>query len=263
MKMLIFSMEIIEEINENYKIKIEGQQGHAHVLFSPKTKKLEFGENNEMSKYLKENEYQFRKILHNKRHDTFYKGFKLTFAFRDKKDVAAFNDRSKIVVLDKRHNKVDSYVLDEGEKDIYKIFTDGTFLEKKNSGAYAIIIEDIHHNYSVHTEKTDIKGSSQIELCAAIKGIELIKDVDKICIITDSQYVRKGLTEWVMCWKLNGWKTANGENVKNIENWIKFDKLTEGKYIEFHWVKGHSNHFENTLCDIYARESANLPLKNF
>ncbi|WBW99763.1 RNase H family protein [Oceanirhabdus sp. W0125-5] len=56
---------------------------------------------------------------------------------------------------------------------------------------------------------------------------------------------------------MNGWLTANGEKVKDIDNWVKFDKLTEGKYIEFQWVKGHSDHFENTLCDLYAKDAIN------
>lgn len=254
MKMILFVMEIISEIDNNYKIKIDNEAEHSHVQFNPSTKELIFLDNNSLTNYLKTNEYQLRKMLHNKRPNTYFVGFKLKFAFRDKKDVAAFNDRSKIVVLDKRNEISDSYVVDNGIEKIYKIYTDASFLEKKNIGAYALIIEDLNGNYKIYSEKAYESGSSQTELYAAMKGLEILKDIEKIRIVTDSQYVRKGLTEWILYWKLNGWKTVNGETVKNIENWLKFDKLTQGKYIEFQWVKGHSNHFENTLCDMYAKD---------
>ncbi|WP_243156187.1 RNase H family protein [Clostridium sp. C2-6-12] len=64
------------------------------------------------------------------------------------------------------------------------------------------------------------------------------------------------LLEWLPIWKLNNFKTINGESPKNLEKWLMFDGLCNGKYIEFQWVKGHSNHFENSLCDIYAKETA-------
>jgi ribonuclease HI len=77
--------------------------------------------------------------------------------------------------------------------------------------------------------------------------------------VTDSQYVRKGLTEWIINWKLNNWTTANGEKVKNIEYWKRFDRLTDDRYIEFKYVKSHSGHFENTMADLYARDMAKQP----
>lgn len=270
MRMVVFTMEIIDEYYGEYKIKIDHhkeseygvdikelgiEESTTYVQFSPERKQLIFLEDDSLTDYLKENEYQFRKLLHNKRPRSYFVGFKLIFSFRDKKDVAGFNDRSKIVVLDKRGGETDTYVIDEGEKSIHKIYTDGSFLEKQNKGAFALITQDLDGNYEIHTEKVFETGSSQTELMAAMRGLEILKGVEKIRIITDSQYVRKGLTEWIMCWKINGWLTANGEKVKNSENWVKFDKLTEGKYIEFQWVKGHSDHFENTLCDLYAKEA--------
>jgi ribonuclease HI len=86
--------------------------------------------------------------------------------------------------------------------------------------------------------------------------LELLKDEVEIRLITDSQYVRKGLTEWIINWKLNNWKTANGESVKNIKHWKKFDNLSNNKYIEFQYVKAHSQQFENTMADLYARDAA-------
>ncbi|WP_461204905.1 ribonuclease H family protein [Clostridium sp. DL1XJH146] len=246
-------MKIVNMSEDNYTINIIKGEELSQIYFNPYEKKLEFITENNLSSYLQENEYQLRKILHNKRPHTYYVGFELTIALRDEKDVASFNDRSKIVVLDKRNNSINSYVVDEGEKIINEIYIDGSYQDKRKKGAYTIIIKDTKGNYKSYIEESLEIGSSQTELRAAIKGVELLKNTKKIRIITDSQYVRKGLTEWVMCWKLNGWKTANGESVKNINNWKEFDKLTDGKYIEFKWVKAHTDHFENTLCDLYAK----------
>lgn len=259
MKMILFTMEIIDDDNNNYKIKISNDVECSLIEFAPLKKELLFISDNNLTDYLKINEYQLRKMLHNKRIDTYYMGFKVKFVLTDGKDVAAFNDRSKIVVLDKRNNKSNSYAIDESkaEEKIHKIYTDASYLENKKYGGFAFIIEDLDGNYNLYTEKVSGIGSSQAELEAAIKALELLKEIEKIRIITDSQYVRKGLTEWLPIWILNNFKTINGEAPKNIDKWLIFDKACDGKYIEFQWVKAHSNHFENSLCDMYARDVAN------
>lgn len=258
MKMILFIMTIINVEDNNYKIKISNDSESSLIEFNPLKKELHFIDSTNLTYYLKLNEYQLRKMLHNKRIDTYYVGFSVKFVLTDGKDVAAFNDRSKIVVLDKRNNNFQSYAIDEAsaEEKIYKIFTDASYLENKKHGGFAFIIEDLEGNYNLYTEKVKGIGSSQAELEAAIKAIKLLKDIEKIRIITDSQYVRKGLTEWVPIWKVNGFKTINGELPKNIEKWLSFDKVCNEKYIEFQWVKAHSNHFENSLCDMYARDVA-------
>lgn len=258
MKMILFTMEIIDAEDNNYKFKIGNDIEYSLIVFNPIKKELHFISENDLTDYLRTNEYQLRKMLHNKRVDTYFIGFNMKFVLRDGKDVAAFNDRSKIVVLDKRNNNYDSYAIDENkaEEKIYKIYTDASYLENKKRGGFAFIIEDLNGNYNLYTEKVREIGSSQAELEAAINALKILEDVEKIRIVTDSQYVRKGLTEWMPLWKLNGFKTANGEPAKNIEKWLCFDKACDGKYIEFQWVKAHSNHFENSLCDMYARDVA-------
>ncbi|QZY54423.1 ribonuclease H family protein [Crassaminicella profunda] len=256
MNMLVFSMSIIKEQQGSFIIDIFHKKNSTKIMFTPDTKSLVFLEENSISLLLRKNEYQLRKILHNKRKNTFYVGFHLTFALRDEKDMAAFNHPSKIIVLDKRYGNHHSYVVDKGEELIHKIYTDGSFLEKKNTGGFVVLHKNLKGDYQIYTYQSDEKSSSLLELLAAMKGIEILKNEEKIRIITDSRYVRKGLTEWIVNWELNDWYTANGEKVKNIEHWKKFNMLTRNKYIEFEWVKGHSDHFENTVCDLYAKEIA-------
>jgi len=250
-------MEIVAEADDNYRIRITKDGDSALVEFNPYDKELKFCEDNKVSEILQKNEYQFRKILHTKRMESYYVGFELQFSLRSKKDVAAFNDMEKLVILDKRDDELRSYALDNYQvEQMPKIYTDGSFLEEINNGAYALIIKYEDGNYDYYTEEVEVKNSNLIELMAAMRGVELLTDRDRIRIVTDSQYVRKGLTEWIINWKLNDWHTVNGKKVKHIEYWKRFDRLTEGKYIEFEWVKGHSDHFENELCDIFARERA-------
>lgn len=226
------------------------------IAYSPLTKSLVFLENTPFSGYLKNHEHQLRKMLHNKRIDTFFVGFEMYFILWENKDMKQFTDRSKIIVLDRRTSERRIYVSNSADPELTYVYTDGSFLEKKGKGGYVVLIKKPDQNYQLHSYESGKKSSSLIELEAAIKGLEILKDVEKIRIISDSQYVRKGLTEWVPIWELNDWHTVNGEKAKNIGYWKYFNTLSMGKYIEFEWVKAHDNHFENTLCDLYARMQA-------
>jgi ribonuclease HI len=256
MEMLVYQMEIVDRIGRIFRLKIYDENSSVFLTYDLHTRIIGIEESHPISDVLKRNEYQLRKILHNKREDTYFVGFKLTFAIRDKKDVAAFNDRSRIIALDKRGLKPNIYVTDRKDRPIWEAFTDGCFLDKIGQGGYASLIKYPEGNYKIFSFQTNEKSSSLIELLAAIKAVELLAEVDKIRLVTDSQYVRKGLTEWILNWKLNHWMTANGEPVKNREHWEHFDNITEGKLIEFEWIKGHSEHFENDICDLFAREMA-------
>ena len=258
MKIHILNMEIIDEINGTYIINISNKNDFTIVSFLPDKKELDFFDKNELAILLKSNEYQFRKILHNKRKETYYKGFKLKFVLQDKKDVKAFNDKLKIAVIDKTKDEYNYFIIEKGIEPIYKLFTDGSYNERTKTGGYAFLIKGINNNTSLCTGKLKKKSSNLIELIAVIKGLQKLKRIKYVRIISDSQYVKKGITEWVINWKLNNWITANGEKVKYIRYWKRLDKLTEKKYIEFEWIKAHSFHFENMICDYHAKKSANF-----
>ena len=249
-------MEITDEKNGTFFISIQKQEELCHISFNYELKQLIFLGESPLSKLLKKNEYQFRKVLHVKRPETYYKGFKLNFSIWEGKDVAAFNDLSNIVVTEKRNGKNEIFVTAERKKNIYEIYIDGSYLKEKNKGGYAVIVKSPKGEYTLNTFNTKETSSSLIELLAAIRSLEITQTIEEVRIVTDSQYVRKGLTEWVINWKLNDWHTASGKKVKNINHWKKFDALSNNRYIEFNYVKAHSNQFENTMADLYAREMA-------
>jgi ribonuclease HI len=256
MKTYLCQIEITGKENSFFRISVSYENRQTKFSFCPESKELLFEKDDELTDILKEHEYQLRKILHNKRLSTFFIGFKLNIVLKNNQYVIDFNDKSKIVVLDKTKPKTETFVLNKYESNIQKIYTDGCYLEKKQRGAYAVLLKLPEGKYEIISGKIETKSSCTTELIAVIEGLKAIPESRKVRIITDSRYVIKGLTEWINNWKLNEWHTAQGEKVKNKKFWIQFNNLTDNKYIEFEWVKSHSKHFENTLCDKYARETA-------
>ena len=97
-----------------------------------------------------------------------------------------------------------------------------------------------------------------MELLAPIQALKKITKSSKVQIFTDSKYVKSGITEWIHNWKINGWKTANKQSVKNKGLWTELDLLTNEFEISWNWVKAHSTDKLNNEVDLIAREAANL-----
>jgi ribonuclease HI len=138
-----------------------------------------------------------------------------------------------------------------------KIYTDGSCLENPGNGGWAAII-------IINEEKKIISGNqknttnNRMELLAPIEALKTLEINSEIEIITDSKYVKLGITEWINNWKKNGWKTANKKEVKNIELWKELDSLVENFNIKWSWVKGHSTDQLNNEVDLIAKKAANL-----
>ena len=94
--------------------------------------------------------------------------------------------------------------------------------------------------------------NNRMELRAAIEGLRALKSACEVTLTTDSQYVRKGITQWMAGWKRNGWRTAAKKPVKNEDLWRELDELAARHRIEWRWVKGHSGHPENERADTLA-----------
>ncbi|MCF6185577.1 MAG: ribonuclease HI [Bacteroidales bacterium] len=246
-------MKIINSDAGFYDILIFCNQMQTLIKFNPCEKFLVINED-KLGKILQKNEYQLRKILHNKRKNTFYTGFKLNFVLNKNIDAIAFNDLSKLVVYDNRNQFPKIYVKDKYIHNFITVYTDGSYSEKKKICAYVVLVKNSLNKYDIKFGIKQVKNSSLIEMIAVIEGLKEIADEEKIRIVTDSRYVIKGLTEWMYNWKLNDWHTAQGEKVKNIDYWKEYEVLTQNKYLEFEWVKAHNFHFENSICDRYAKE---------
>ncbi len=91
--------------------------------------------------------------------------------------------------------------------------------------------------------------NNRMELTAAIKAIEALPEGTTAELWTDSQYVQKGISEWIKGWKRNGWRTACKTPVKNAELWMLLDELSSKRVIKWNWVKGHAGHEHNERVD--------------
>ena len=94
--------------------------------------------------------------------------------------------------------------------------------------------------------------NNRMELMAAIQGLQSLTEVCEVDLTTDSQYVRKGITEWIGNWKRNGWKTSAKKPVKNADLWQALDEQVTKHRVNWYWVKGHSGHRENEIADELA-----------
>lgn len=253
----LLNLVIEEKSNDFYKIKIIGNDTIAYCYYNPYEKALEITTRNKVGALLEKNFQQFKKMLVNKRMDTFYPGFELPFVIMDNKPVTTYQDRGKIIIYDRSGEEYFFDIQENSNRRLTEAYTDGSYSHQKKKGGYAVLIKDTEDNYNSYTYNSNLHKSSLIELQAAIKAMELLEHKNEYRIITDSVYVVKGITEWLPMWKLNDWLTCNGEKVKNIAFWKQVDQLTKKKYIELKWVKGHSDHFENSICDLLAKEMAN------
>ena len=97
--------------------------------------------------------------------------------------------------------------------------------------------------------------NNRMEMLAVIKALEALKRPSVVVVTTDSQYLMRGITQWIKNWKKRGWKTAENKPVKNQELWTRLDELTSQHTVTWRWVKGHNNHSENERVDQAARRA--------
>ena len=134
------------------------------------------------------------------------------------------------------------------------IFTDGACRGNPGPGGWGALLryngsEKELYGAEAHTT------NNRMELTAAIKAIESVTESCEIDLTTDSQYVQRGVNEWLEGWKAKGWRTSSKKPVKNADLWQELDALLQNHEIRWHWVKGHSGHAENEHADQLANRA--------
>ncbi len=137
--------------------------------------------------------------------------------------------------------------------EVVELFTDGACSGNPGPGGWGVLMR-----YGGH-ERTLCGGenattNNRMELMAAIQGLEALKRPCTVRLYTDSQYVQKGISEWLANWKARGWRTAAKKPVKNEDLWRRLDAATGRHAVSWHWVRGHAGHPENERADALARE---------
>ena len=139
--------------------------------------------------------------------------------------------------------------------DTIEIYTDGGCLGNPGIGAWAFYVPKYTY---FETEAVAETTNNKMELTAAIKSLLWIEKEylsSNVVLYTDSQYVQKGITQWLKKWLLNGWKTSNRKSVLNKDLWKQLHTLNQKITIQWEWVKGHNNNEYNDLCDKFVNES--------
>lgn len=140
------------------------------------------------------------------------------------------------------------------------IFTDGACKGNPGPGGWGALLR-------FGAQEKEIFGgepattNNRMELTAVIEALAALKRSSDVTLHTDSQYVQKGITEWIHGWKARGWKTAARTPVKNADLWRRLDALAGKHKIHWKWVKGHAGHVENERADVLANRGVELVLK--
>jgi ribonuclease HI len=138
-----------------------------------------------------------------------------------------------------------------------KAFTDGACSGNPGPGGWGVVLQAINAGEIV--KERELSGgagettNNQMELMAAISALETLERASTITVVTDSSYVKDGVSTWIHGWKRNGWKTAAKKPVKNVELWQRLDAAQARHNVTWEWVKGHAGHPENERADALAR----------
>jgi ribonuclease HI len=136
-----------------------------------------------------------------------------------------------------------------------KLITDGACLGNPGPGGWAAILR-------YKTTKRELSGSeprttnNRMELMAAVRGLSALKEPCQVEVITDSEYLKNGVTTWIHTWKRNGWKTAGKQPVKNQDLWEQLEAAAGRHFVRWAWTKGHASHQDNNRADELAGRAA-------
>lgn len=142
----------------------------------------------------------------------------------------------------------------ESDDQVVEIFCDGACSGNPGPGGYGAILR-----YGGHVK--ELSGgagettNNRMEMTAAVEALRQLKRPCGVIITTDSQYLVKGMTEWIAGWQRNGWRNSKKQTVVNKDLWELLLDLTKSHSVQWKWVRGHAGHVENERCDQLAREA--------
>ena len=135
---------------------------------------------------------------------------------------------------------------------LVEIFSDGACSGNPGPGGWGTVMRSGGHEKEFSGYDPDTTNN-RMEMLGAIAGLEALTRPCRVKMTTDSQYVKKGMTEWIDGWVKRGWKNSQKKPVANRDLWERLLELVEPHEVEWYWVRGHDGHIENERCDVLAR----------
>jgi len=169
-------------------------------------------------------------------------------------DITVLNELSTYLDRVKEQLKSVESPKSNNPRQIIHIWSDGACSGNPGPGGWGTIVQVGDHieELSGYSAKTT---NNIMEMTGAIEGLKITPPGANIILTSDSQYVIKGMREWLTGWKKKNWKKADGNPVKNQEFWIALDTLANERNVKWEWVKGHAEHPQNERCDELARNA--------
>jgi len=145
----------------------------------------------------------------------------------------------------------------------FRIYTDGGCSGNPGPGGWAyVMVTQTYQGEQIIAKKYGADGdttNNKMELTAVIMALRELNVMPEaprqVTVFTDSQYVQKGMTEWIHAWKRNSWRTSDKTPVKNRELWMELDSLASDFWLKWEWIKGHAGNKYNELCDSMTQEA--------
>jgi ribonuclease HI len=144
---------------------------------------------------------------------------------------------------------------DTTKEGVVELFADGACLGNPGPGGWAALLRFKGNEKEIYGGES-LTTNNRMELTAVIEGLRSLTRPCRVAVTTDSQYVQKGISEWIHGWKKRGWRTADKKPVKNVDLWQALDEASAPHRVTWHWVKGHAGHIENERVDVLARAEA-------
>jgi len=134
-----------------------------------------------------------------------------------------------------------------------EIYADGACKGNPGPGGWGVLLRAGGREKEMHGGEAQTTNN-RMELTAVIEGLLALKEPSEVRVYTDSQYVQKGISEWIHNWKRRGWRTADKKPVKNEDLWRRLDEAAGRHRVQWFWVKGHAGHPENERADALANK---------
>jgi ribonuclease HI len=140
---------------------------------------------------------------------------------------------------------------------VVEIYADGACRGNPGPGGWGVLLRAGSRERELHGREAQTTNN-RMELTAVIEGLRALRGPSQVRVYTDSQYVQKGISEWIHAWKRRGWRTADRKPVKNEDLWKALDEAARRHRVEWHWVKGHAGHPENERADALANKGIDV-----